>query len=219
VSTIPPPGHFINKTKRTTMTLYQELGVLSTASQEELRHNYRIYAQKYHPDKEGGDEERFKRIKLAYEVLSDPIRRQEYDRTGKFSAEFTIRNEALERLSNMINHYVPDLNSEIDDPILKMKSDINQTTQTVIDQIETCKRHIRNSKITYEKLWIKSKGENILKNFVENLIKRRETDLSNLARQMIVFKLMLEILEDYHFGINDFELLETNLMDPNISSS
>jgi curved DNA-binding protein CbpA len=201
------------------MTLYQELGVLSTASQEEIRHNYRIYAQKYHPDKEGGDEERFKRIKLAYEVLSDPIRRQEYDRTGKFSAEFTIRNEALERLSNMINHYVPDLNSEIDDPILKMKTDINQTTQTVVDQIETCKRHIRNSKITYEKLWIKSKGENILKNFVENLIKRRESDLSNLTRQMVVFKLMLEILEDYHFGINDFELLETNLMDPNISSS
>ena len=201
------------------MTLYQELGVLSTASQEEIRHNYRIYAQKYHPDKEGGDEERFKRIKLAYEVLSDPIRRQEYDRTGKFSAEFSIRNEALERLSNMINHYVPELNSEIDDPILKMKSDINQTTQTVVDQIETCKRHIRNSKVTYEKLWNKSNGENILKNFVENLIKRRESDLSNLTRQMVVFKLMLEILEDYHFGINDFQLLETNLMDPNISSS
>jgi len=201
------------------MTLYQELGVLSTASQEEIRHNYRIYAQKYHPDKEDGDEERFKRIKLAYEVLSDPIRRQEYDRTGKFSAEFSIRNEALERLSNMINHYVPELNSEIDDPILKMKSDINQTTQTVVDQIETCKRHIRNSKVTYEKLWNKSNGENILKNFVENLIKRRESDLSNLTRQMVVFKLMLEILEDYHFGINDFQLLETNLMDPNISSS
>jgi curved DNA-binding protein CbpA len=191
---------------------------LSTASQEEIRHNYRIYAQKYHPDKEGGDEERFKKIKLAYEVLSDPVRRQEYDRTGKFNAEFTIRNEALERLSNMINHYVPDLNSEIDDPILKMKSDINQTTQTVVDQIETCKRHIRNSKLTYEKLWNKSKGENILKNFVENLIKRRESDLSNLTRQMVVLKLMLEILEDYHFGINDFQLIETNLTDVNLSS-
>jgi curved DNA-binding protein CbpA len=201
------------------MTLYQELGVLSTSSQEEIRHNYKIYAQKYHPDKEDGDEERFKRIKLAYEVLSDPIRRQEYDRTGKFSAEFTIRNEALERLNNMINQYVPELNCEIDDPIIKMKSDINQTTQAVINQIDTCKRHIRNSKLTYEKLWTKSKGENILKNFVESLIKRRESDLSNLTRQMIVFKLMLEILEDYHFGINDFELLETNLIDPNISSS
>jgi len=201
------------------MTLYQELGVLSTSSQEEIRHNYKIYAQKYHPDKEDGDEERFKRIKLAYEVLSDPIRRQEYDRTGKFSAEFTIRNEALERLNNMINQYVPELNCEIDDPIIKMKSDINQTTQAVINQIDTCKRHIRNSKLTYEKLWTKSKGENILKNFVESLIKRRESDLSNLTRQMIVFKLMLEILEDYHFGINDFELLETNLIDINISSS
>jgi hypothetical protein len=116
----------------------------------------------------------------------------------------------------MINHYVPDLNSEIDDPILKMKKDINQTTQTVVDQIETCKRHIRNSKITYEKLWIKSKGENILKNFVENLIKRRESDLSNYTRQMIVFKLMLEILEDYHFGINDFELLEVNISNESV---
>jgi curved DNA-binding protein CbpA len=200
------------------MTLYQELGVLSTASQEEIKHNYRIYAQKYHPDKEGGDEERFKQIKLAYEVLSDPIRRQEYDRTGKFSAEFTIRSEALGRLNNMINQYVPELNSEIDDPILKMKFDINQASQVVIGQIEMCNRHIRNAKLTYEKLWTKSKGENLLKNFVGNLIKQRESELSNLTRQTIIFKLMLEILEDYHFGINDFELLETNLIDSNISS-
>jgi DnaJ-class molecular chaperone len=40
---------------------------MSTASQEEIRHNYRIYAQNIIRDKESLDEERFKRIKLAYD--------------------------------------------------------------------------------------------------------------------------------------------------------
>ncbi|MCS6914328.1 MAG: DnaJ C-terminal domain-containing protein [Myxococcales bacterium] len=61
---------------------YKTLGVSGTASAEEIKKAYRRLAKKYHPDVTGGDkakEAKFKEITEAYEVLSDPKRRAEYD--------------------------------------------------------------------------------------------------------------------------------------------
>ncbi len=60
---------------------YDVLGVKKSASAEEIKKAFRKLAQKYHPDA-GGDEERFKEINEAYEVLSDPQKRKEYDTFG-----------------------------------------------------------------------------------------------------------------------------------------
>ncbi len=74
---------------------YQILGVSRTASPEEIKAAYRRLARKYHPDVNPGDkaaEEKFKEINEAYEVLSDPKKRQLYDRLGpgwKAGSEFT----------------------------------------------------------------------------------------------------------------------------------
>src|SRR5262249_10135385 len=61
------------------------------ASDKEIKKKYRKLAKKYHPDKTGGDkskEHKFKEISAAYEVLSDPKRRGQYDamRRGGFAA-------------------------------------------------------------------------------------------------------------------------------------
>ena len=67
---------------------YQVLGVGRKATQEEIRKLYRRLARKYHPDVNPGDkaaEERFKKITAAYDVLSDPKKRQMYDRFGYYS--------------------------------------------------------------------------------------------------------------------------------------
>jgi|YelNatPaOPRAMG01_1025707.scaffolds.fasta_scaffold50425_3 DnaJ-class molecular chaperone len=64
---------------------YQILGVDRNASQEEIKAAYRRLAMKYHPDRGGGKEaeEKFKEINEAYQVLSDPQKRAEYDRFGR----------------------------------------------------------------------------------------------------------------------------------------
>ena len=64
---------------------YEVLGVSRDASQEEIKRAYRRLAKQYHPDRNKGDkaaEEKFKEIQAAYEILSDPKKREESDRFG-----------------------------------------------------------------------------------------------------------------------------------------
>jgi len=61
---------------------YEILGVGKDASADEIKKAFRRLAIKYHPDKEGGDEEKFKEVNEAYEVLKDSGKRQRYDQFG-----------------------------------------------------------------------------------------------------------------------------------------
>ncbi len=66
---------------------YEILGVSRNATPEEIKKAYRKLARKYHPDLNPNDKEaeiRFKEINEAHEVLSDPEKRQKYDRFGQY---------------------------------------------------------------------------------------------------------------------------------------
>ena len=67
----------------TTKDYYSVLGVDKKATQDDIKKAFRKLAHKYHPDKGGTDEQKFKEITEAYSILSDDKKRREYDTYGQ----------------------------------------------------------------------------------------------------------------------------------------
>ncbi len=59
-------------------TIYEVLGITKIASDYEIKRAYRKLALKHHPDK-GGDQELFKAVSIAYSVLIDPVKKQQFE--------------------------------------------------------------------------------------------------------------------------------------------
>lgn len=84
---------------------YKALEVEYDATDEVIKYNYRRLALKWHPDKHKGDSDvtaKFQEINEAYKVLSDPIKRLDYDISGNYEINRYSLREYLTRFKGMI---------------------------------------------------------------------------------------------------------------------
>ena len=196
-----------------TTSLYDDLELPKTCTSEEIKQKYRILAQLHHPDK-GGDVEKFKRMKLAYEVLSDPIKREHYDSTGDQYDDINLDSEVMARLAMMVTQFVQHINPEIDDLILKMRIEIRALQQLTTNAIVECNELIAKFKIISKKIRLKKEGENLLKLVVDKKVLGLHNEVINHKRGLIVFARMLEVLDDYHYSSDEWRLLLENVDGP-----
>ena len=196
-----------------TTSLYDDLELPKTCTSEEIKQKYRILAQLHHPDK-GGDVEKFKRMKLAYEVLNDPIKREHYDSTGDHYNDINIDSEVMGRLAFMVSQFVQHINPEFDDLILKMKIEIRALQQLTTNAIVECNDLIAKFNIISKKIRLKKEGENLLKLVVDKKVLGLHNEVINHKRGLIVFARMLEVLDDYHYSSDEWRLLLENVDGP-----
>src|SRR5215203_2615392 len=83
-------------------TLYDILEISSTANNNELKKAYHKLSRQLHPDKNTGNEQKFKQMKEAYDILKDPHTRDVYDKTGKTNATNTTDSN-LHDIFNVFN--------------------------------------------------------------------------------------------------------------------
>lgn len=79
---------------------YQTLEVEENATQEEIKSSWKRLAKIYHPDKQGGSEEKQKEINEAYSILGDPEKRSQYDNVGIIE-NGSIEDQAKKNLTEL----------------------------------------------------------------------------------------------------------------------
>ena len=90
---------------------YKLLDVQKDASPNDIKKAYRKLAVKHHPDK-GGDSEKFKQIAEAYEVLSNPDKKQQYDNFGSINMDIGFNPmDIFNQFDKMFGHNFTDPNN------------------------------------------------------------------------------------------------------------
>lgn len=182
------------------MTLYEELELSSDCAFDDIKQQYRILAMKHHPD-HGGKVEKFQRIKFAYEVLSDPIRRKQYDETESTTESSNIHTEAINHLALIFFSIIPHFNCAGGNLIDAIRQDIiNARTRTIADDL-MCDTYINNLELVKSKLSLKNPNkENVILSFLQKQLDIRYQDKKIFAHRLELLTETESILEDYQYG-------------------
>jgi len=182
------------------MDPYLELELPIDADEELIKLKYRHFANIHHPDK-GGDEEKFKRIKEAYEILSDPIRRKAYEISGDAETNLQIRNAALDHIAQMMGQIVPQFNSEADDLFAIMRHEVNNIRQGMIENTNVCVGYMANLQKVMLRVNAKHDKHNIIIDILQKQIDFRNREHAEFAQRIKICDLEIEILKDYEYGL------------------
>lgn len=177
--------------------LYEELGVSKTASPEDVKAAYRVAAQRSHPDKEGGDEEKFKRVGEAFAVLSNPERRAEYDRTGSTKEGMTVEAEAAQMLRTLFDSYLT--GSSRQDPLTFMREHIDVADKQRRAQMDTA---IKLGK-RLAKLQTQLKVPGLLTEVLAFRASACKADQVSLARGELVVIAMYAMMENAEYVLDE----------------
>lgn len=109
---------------------YGALGLNPDASQDQIKDRYRRLSSALHPDRAGGDSDRYARISAAYDVLGDPEARAKYDVTGaKRPSDDRVRAAAVEVLMVCFNRFVEQVSDPATSSMIKFCQDVIQNIE------------------------------------------------------------------------------------------
>ena len=182
------------------MNLYEELELPRHCTAEELKQQYRHLANMHHPDK-GGSTEKFKRIKFAYEVLSNPVRRKLYDETNSTQEPLQAETEAITQLAAVFFNVIANVDLHAGNLIDTMRNEIiGESTHNEATIIQ-CIKIIDNLNVARQKLIHKKpQEENLLLGFLETRVAAQNNDLKVFIHRKETLAHMLKLLEDYQYG-------------------
>lgn len=181
------------------MEFYKLFNLNKSASFEEIKRAYRSKASKTHPDK-GGNEEEFKKLNNAYNILINPEKRKAYDE-GK--EEFEPKNSELNQLMPMIiNRAINECNVKHDDIIDHMKTELQRIKSEIEANIQNQERNEEKFKEVLKRIKRAPEKNDYIKNFALNQIKDIENGIRLGNEKLEAVKEAEELIENYSYKID-----------------
>lgn len=172
------------------MDLYEVLGVPRDATVEVIRKGYKSKARANHPD-HGGDAEKMKSVNHAWEILSDPEKKELYDLTGTDSPEMAKHVEG-----NLLTLFEEYLNQEEEfrgDLMAKMREIVCQSINTMEQEAGAARRRV----VKLERDRARIKGPGLFAKAADRSISACKGVIARNEKNIEIAELMLVALKKY----------------------
>lgn len=191
------------------MNPYDELGVSREASPDEIKKAYRKKASQHHPDREGGDQEKFVVIQLSYEILSDPEKRERFDQTGETQEDrkddpYTIVMQVFLQVSENSDEKRQDLVEET-------RRHFRNVQRTLRENTRKLRKQGRKWKEVIKRLGVPK--ESPMKRLAYNNRKKACQDYLEIRRNRIMVKKCLELIHDWTYQTDKPPQREVDIME------
>lgn len=182
------------------MNPYQILGVKPDASESAIKQAYRALAKQHHPDA-GGDPEKFRDLALAYSVLSDPERRDEYDQTGRMDtvAAFSEMQAVAGAIAQMIQQMLEKnpYALETADVVAQMRQAGMMGLESEKRAVDGLSKQVRSLEKLRSRVKRNNEEENIFLTIIDEKIKLLRLQLANHTQNRKIASRLIEVLENY----------------------
>lgn len=183
--------------------LYKVLGVGKFASKEEIKKAYKKLAKEHHPDTQNGDEEMFKKIVEAYNVLTDDEMRAIYDKTGQKEKmpddekviEF-LRVTIIPSILNSPNVYEKDV-------IKALTMYIQDNIDTHVEQIQYYEKEIVKLSGVVDRFVVKNGKPNVFREVIKEMIADKRNHVTYYQSEIKFYRYVLEFVKDYEYIMGD----------------
>jgi curved DNA-binding protein CbpA len=171
---------------------YDELSVSVDASSDDIRKAYKSKAQACHPD-HGGDVEEFKRLSVSYNILRDPIKRQDYDRTGSTER---IVTSVVSRLAELFNAVLSTPNIDAS-PNIVVES--QRLLGRGIKATEQSRAKVQSEVIKLNKLKarVTTDGDNLFARMVQDQIDSKQRAIEGYQKELELLDEVKTLLTTY----------------------
>lgn len=187
------------------MNPYEILGLSTNCTEQELKQRYKQLAQIFHPDK-GGSNTKFVEIRTAYEILIDPVKRANFNKTGEFKASIN-EQEAIVELYRLFEDAMAEYDPSRDDLLYIVK------TKT-IQLKDLCYSELRNIEVKIER-WEKvlvnietDQHYNIFHDLANKMIFNLKEGIDYYSNRIEIVDKMLVIVDSHRFSFG--KMLEEN---------
>jgi curved DNA-binding protein CbpA len=185
-------------------TLYETLGLTPAATAEEIKKAYRSLAQKHHPDKQG-DPETFRAIQAAYETLSDPDKRAEYDRTGEVPKSApSLMDEAVTLLSQAIDLYLQQTDPDFTDMICAVTEILTLDGDKVKADLKKMRSMMDKARRAAKRTAVREGKSAVLPMILKHLEERFDRPIAEGERHLERVAKACLILEDHTYAADPF---------------
>lgn len=180
------------------MTLYDDLGVDKNADKATIKRAYRKRAQKLHPDRPGGDPEKFHAIQKAYDVLYDDARRAHYDAHG-VDGQQDRHGDLIRRLAQLFMQLIEQRDVDHTDIVGEMRAALKNGKSQTMAAIQGQEQKIKRYESAKKRIKKKGGGDNLLLQMLDGQISLVKRGIELGKAEVTNVEDMMKMLDDYQY--------------------